>query len=151
MRLNCKSIQNAEWWRARNIAIPEYDIAEMRRKTKEKPVWIHFGAGNLFRAYIARIADSLLNAGLESRGIIAVDTSDGALTHRVYMPNDLLTLSVSLHSDGSADRAVLGSVAEIIEKTDLNRLSEIFCAPSLQMASLKIGRASCRERVCSVV
>ena len=138
MRLNCKSIQNAEWWRARNIAIPEYDIAEMCRKTKEKPVWIHFGAGNLFRAYIARIADSLLNAGLESRGIIAVDTSDGALMHRVYLPNDLLTLSVTLHSDGSADRAVLGSVAEIIEKTDLNRLSEIFCAPSLQMASLTI-------------
>ena len=110
----------------------------MRRKTKEKPVWIHFGAGNLFRAYIARIADSLLNAELESRGIIAVDTSDGALMHRVYLPNDLLTLSVSLHSDGSADRAVLGSVAEIIEKTDLNRLSEIFRAPSLQMASLTI-------------
>lgn len=138
MRLNCKSIQNAEWWRARNIAIPEYDIAEMRRKTKEKPVWIHFGAGNLFRAYIARIADSLLNARLESRGIIAVDTSDGALMYRVYLPNDLLTLSVTLHSDGSADRAVLGSVAEIIEKTDLNRLFEIFCAPSLQMASLTI-------------
>lgn len=138
MNLNLESIQNREWWSARGIALPEYELCEMRGKTRANPTWIHFGAGNLFRAYIARIADTLLNARFTERGIIAVDTSDSALARRVYRPNDLLSLSVALHSDGRADCAVLGSVAEIVEKTDFERLAEIFRAPSLQMVSLTI-------------
>ena len=138
MQLNLKSIQNREWWRERGIALPEYDLSAMRARTRANPTWIHFGAGNLFRAYIARMSDALLNAGLAECGIIAVDTSDGALARRVYRPHDLLSLAVTLHSDGRADRAVLGSIAEIAEKTDWNRLAQIFRAPSLQMVSLTI-------------
>ena len=129
MQLNLKSIQNREWWRERGIALPEYDLSAMRARTRANPTWIHFGAGNLFRAYIARMSDALLNAGLAECGIIAVDTSDGALARRVYRPHDLLSLAVTLHSDGRADRAVLGSIAEIAEKTDWNRLAQIFRAP----------------------
>ena len=63
MQLNLKSIQNREWWRERGIALPEYDLSAMRARTRANPTWIHFGAGNLFRAYIARMSDALLNAG----------------------------------------------------------------------------------------
>ena len=139
MKLNHKAIQNQQWWETRNILLPEYDLPEMRERTMRKPTWVHFGAGNLFRIYIAKIAQTLLNENQTDCGIIAVDTSqDGALKDQVYLKNDLLTLGVTLYADGEVRREVIGSVAEIIHKSEYERLKAIFCSDSLQMVSLTI-------------
>ena len=133
------SIQNADWWNERGIRLPAYDVEKIRTATAQQPEWIHFGAGNLFRAYIARIAQKMLNAGKCRTGVIAVDTSsDASLMQRVYLAHDLLSLSVTLHADGCAEREVIGSVAQILYKGEYDRLKEIFCAPSLQTVSLTI-------------
>ena len=49
MQLTLKGIQKKQDWNAANIALPSYSIEEIRKKTREKPVWVHFGAGNIFR------------------------------------------------------------------------------------------------------
>jgi len=38
--------------------------------TKKHPVWVHFGGGNLFRAFHAVIAQELLNKNEMKSGII---------------------------------------------------------------------------------
>ncbi len=139
MKLNTQAIRNANWWEARQILLPEYNVGEMRAKTAKQPTWVHFGAGNLFRAYIAKIAQRMLNVGQTECGIIAVDTSsDAALMQKVYLPNDLLSLSVTLYADGETQREVIASVAQIIHKSEFERLAEIFRAPTLQTVSLTI-------------
>ena len=35
--------------------LPTFDYETIQRNTLERPVWIHFGAGNLFRAFQAKI------------------------------------------------------------------------------------------------
>lgn len=32
---------------------PQYDVEAMRARTLANPTWIHFGAGNIFRAFHA--------------------------------------------------------------------------------------------------
>ena len=40
--ITLKGIQKKQDWNAANIALPSYSIEEIRKKTREKPVWIHF-------------------------------------------------------------------------------------------------------------
>lgn len=143
MKLNLESLKNRAAWQDAQIKLPEYDVSGVQAATQKNPIWIHFGAGNLFRAHIARIQQTLLNHGLSDRGIIAADTSDGDLVRRVYHPHDNLSLLVTLHADGRADREVIGSIAESIHADfacdDARaRLEAIFSSPSLQMASFTI-------------
>ena len=104
---------------------------------------MHFGIGNIFRVFIAGIADDLLEAGKMTAGISGVETFDYEIPERIYAPYDNLALSVILHTDGTSDKRVIGSIAEEItvrpndEKAVLE-LRRIFTAPSLQMVSFTI-------------
>ena len=55
MKVNLQDIQNTAGWEKAGVRLPRYDIAEMRKKTQEAPIWVHFGAGNIFRAFIAAL------------------------------------------------------------------------------------------------
>ena len=70
LKLNLESLANREAWAEKGIKLPEYDIDKMRENTKANPVWLHFGAGNIFRGFIAALQQKLLNEGLADRGII---------------------------------------------------------------------------------
>ena len=115
----------------------------MRAATAKEPQWLHIGAGNIFRGFIAGIAQTLLNAGELTRGIIAADSFDGEIIDKIYKPFDNLTLNVSLCSDGTTKSEVTASVCEALKadptcEADIARLKEIARSPSLEMISFTI-------------
>lgn len=139
MKMNLNSLASKEWWAARGIALPRYDVSAMVERTKRAPAWVHFGAGNIFRGFIASLCQNLLNEDLCDTGIVAVKTFDVDIIGKIYAPYDNLTMNVILNADGSMDCEVLASVSEIlVTDTGLARLAEIFAKPSLQMVSFTI-------------
>lgn len=144
MQMNASSIvnQKAEWEKL-GVKLPQFDHAAMTAATKEHPIWVHFGAGNIFRGFIAALQQKLLNEGLADRGIIAADTFDYDIIDKIYTPFDNLTMMVTLNPDGTTSREIIGSVAEGLraDSSDaamMARFKEIFTDPGLQMISFTI-------------
>ncbi len=124
-------------------AKPAFDIAAMREKTKSTPEWVHFGAGNIFRGFVASNYQKLLETGKAETGIIAVETFDYEIIEKIYKPFDNLTLNVTAASDGSLEKEIMASIGEALtgdfsNAADKARLEEIFTAPSLKMVSFTI-------------
>ena len=135
------SFDAAEWER-KGYEVPRFDIQALRRKTFEKPTWVHFGGGNIFRAFPAAILNDALNTGKYDRGVIVAETFDFEVIDKAYQPYDNLSLLVSLRSDGTVGKKVIASVTEALKADrqfeDWNRLEDIFRTPSLQMISFTI-------------
>jgi fructuronate reductase len=139
MTLNLENLKHEAFWSGANVALPRYDVAEMVAKTKAAPCWVHFGAGNIFRVFIAALQQRLLNGGLADRGITVAETFDYEIIEKIYHQNDNLTLSVILNADATTTREAIASVAEALRAdSDMERLAEVFGAESLQMASFTI-------------
>lgn len=124
-------------------ALPEYDIETVTAKTKAEPVWLHFGTGNIFRAFQAHVVQQLLNEGVMDRGIIAAGGSSPEIVERVYRPHDNLGVLVTLKADGKTEKTVIGSIVESLVTgsdyaEDYARMQEIFRSPSLQLISFTI-------------
>lgn len=111
MRLNLESIgSNADKWRESGFILPEYDINKMRTETAVAPEWLHIGPGNIFRGYIARLADELIAKGDMKTGIIAADCFSTEPIERSFTPFDNLVLLVGLGEGGCL--RVIGSIAD---------------------------------------
>ena len=134
MILNNESLKNRAEWEARGYRLPEYDREAMIARTRENPTWIHFGAGNIFKALHGMAAQRLLNEGVLDKGIIAVERMNrGGETY------DDLAVVVTLKADGSVEKNILGALAETCWLYGgEERLREIFRNPSLQLASFTI-------------
>lgn len=118
---------------------PKYNVHSLRDNTIRDPKWISFGTGNIFRAYIARLNQDLINLGLEDRGIITVASRRRDSIEKVYSPSDNLSLSLTLKNDGNFETTLLANIAEALYiKSDMKRLEEIFINPSLQIVSFII-------------
>ena len=143
MKVSLQELKNTAGWEKAGVRLPQYDITEMREKTRKAPVWVHFGAGNIFRAFIAVLQQRLLDAGEADRGIIAADTFDVDNIHMIYGGYDNLTMSVTLNADATIDKEIVASVSEALvakpdETADYARMKEIFAAPGLQIVSFTI-------------
>jgi len=130
-------------WEEKGYELPKYDIKALRKKTHAEPTWVHFGPGNIFRAFPAAVLNDVLNAGLYDRGIVVATTYDYEIIDKAYAPYENLSLSVSLKATGEIDKKVIGSVTESLKadysfEADWARLVEIFRNPSLQMISFTI-------------
>ena len=112
MKVDLQGIADRKQWEDKGYHLPEYDIGQMREATKENPFWIHFGAGNLFRAFHAAIVEKMLNEGKLDRGLIVAEGFDYEIVEKMYDTHDNLGIAVTLKADGTIDKRVIGSVAE---------------------------------------
>ena len=143
MELTSKGLLDRAGWQAKGYNLPEFDREAVIAATKENPYWIHFGPGNLFRAFQANVAQTLLNKGELDRGIVVAEGFDYEIVEKMNRPHDDLHIAVTLKADGTIDKTVVGSVVEscILDSNndaEYARLKEIFEKDSLQMASFTI-------------
>ena len=128
---------------AAGYKLPSFDYDKVSAKTKAEPSWIHFGAGNIFRAFQCNVAQNLLNAGVLDTGIIAVEGFDYEIIEKMYRPHDNLSILATLKADNTVEKTIVASIMESLildseNEAEYARLKEIFAAPSLQMASFTI-------------
>ena len=143
LNLTAAGLADQKAWEAAGYALPSYDREAMITRTKESPCWVHFGAGNIFRAFQANTAQELLNNGTFDRGVIVAESFDYEIIDKAYQPYDNLSLLVCLKSTGEIEKKVVASVTESLKAdysfgADWARLVEIFQNPSLQMISFTI-------------
>ena len=143
MDLSKDNLKNTEFWNSINVTLPEYDIDSCKKATAAAPVWLHVGGGNIFRAFIARINQRLLNQGLTDTGIIVCGTQDYENFERVYKPFDNLSIICDLRPDGNTGYEIIGNITEAIAANydipeNIERLNEIAKNPSLQIISFTI-------------
>jgi fructuronate reductase len=141
MRLNDRELKNRDQWEKAGIQLPRFDREAMIRATEAAPEWVHFGTGNLFRAFPAVCQQELLDRGLAKTGVIVVAGRDGEILDRVFRPCDNLTLAVTLKAGGGIDKKVIASVARSLwmgRAGEFEALKGVFRSPSLKMASFTI-------------
>ena len=96
MKLTRKGIEDKEKWLAAGIELPAFDYKSVYEKTKQQPVWVHFGAGNIFRALQAPAMQALLDSGEYDRGLIVCEGFDYEIIEKAYKPYDDLSLLIKL-------------------------------------------------------
>ncbi len=143
MQLNEKGLENREVWEAAGFSLPQFDRKKVTENTKKAPFWIHFGAGNIFRAFQANVVQNLLNEGVLDRGLVVAEGYDYEIVEKMNRPCDDYSILVTLKVDGTVEKTVVGSVVESLildseDETEYSRLKEIFENDSLQMVSFTI-------------
>ena len=143
MRLDEQGLQNRQAWEAAGYELPGFDREQMIAKTKEAPFWVHFGAGNIFKAFLANVVQKLLQDGTLDRGLVAAEGFDYEIIEKMNRPHDDYTILVTLKADGNVEKTVIGSIAESLmldseNHDEFERLQEIFRKDSLQMCTFTI-------------
>ncbi|MDF2938241.1 MAG: dioxygenase [Paenibacillaceae bacterium] len=143
LTLNLASLGNAKEWEAAGVELPRFNPAEAAAKTAAQPEWVHFGAGNIFRGFVANAHQKLLDEGKASTGIIAAEVFDLEMIDKVYKPCDNLTLLVLMNAKGDFQKKIVASIVDAIAADrsrveEFSRLVSIFENPTLQMASFTI-------------
>lgn len=144
MKLTLDGIrQNRAEYEAAGYALPTFDYEAVKENTHNRPLWIHFGAGNIFRAFQANVMQTLLNKGIMDVGLIAAEGYDYEIIEKSNRPHDNLSILATLKADNTVEKTVVGSIMESLildsqNDAEYNRLKEIFATPSLQMASFTI-------------
>lgn len=142
MKLRQEELNNRELWEKNGFELPYFDQNKMIVNTKDKPEWVHFGAGNIFRALPAAVCQDLLNKGVLDTGIIVAEGYDYEIIEN-YKKFDNLSVLVTLKADGGLGKKVIGSIAESLcvdtnNLKDWERLKEIFKCETLKMVSFTI-------------
>lgn len=127
----------------KNYDLPMYDIDKVKKETIKNPCWIHFGAGNLFRAFHADIVQRLLNKDKLDKGLIVCEGYDYEIVKKMYWPYENRHILVTLKADGTINKKLIASVCEslILDENDekqFSRLKKIFTCDSLQLATFTI-------------
>lgn len=143
MKLCYAGLVDRRPWEEAGIKLPGFDWQEVCAATAKAPTWVHFGGGNIFRGFIARLQQDLLNQGLVREGIYAVSGHSSETIEKIYRPHDSMALLVTLLPDGNMQKEVVASVAEGLcagngFPEDMEKLKAAFRSSSLQMVSFTI-------------
>ena len=143
VKLTLESLKDRAAWEKARIELPSFDIEKMREETRQKPRWAHIGPGNIFRGYIAELAQRLIESGELECGVSVISTFDQQVISKIYEPYDSLALRVVMRPDGQLEKKVIASVGEVVRAdgdypAEWERAKEIFTAGSLQLVSFTI-------------
>ena len=140
MKLTIEGLANKKAWMEANVKLPTYDIHKVYEHTKSNPTWVHFGPGNIFRAFIGKLANQLISEKDMQGGITCVGSYDYTIIDSIYKEYDNLVLSVVLNENGETTKEVYASLGEALtsEQKNHNRLKEIFQTNGLQIVSFTI-------------
>ena len=143
MKLCLEGIAEKNAWESKGYHLPSYDVTSVKEKTDKSPAWVHFGAGNIFRAYHARLAQEMIEKGLMDTGIVVAEGFDYEIIDKAYKPFDNLSILAILKSDGSVEKQVIGSVTASVKldtavEDDFSYLKKAFENSSLQLATFTI-------------
>lgn len=142
MRLSRETVNEKQAWERIGVRPPYFDLDSVEKNTKERPKWVHFGGGNIFRGFVAAVLQNLLEEGKEDTGINVIELFDYEVIDRVYTPYDNLSIAVTIKPDGNFEKRIIASVMEALKgdpaHSDWERAKEIFRSPSLQLASFTI-------------
>ncbi|MDD6864461.1 MAG: mannitol dehydrogenase family protein [Lactobacillus sp.] len=138
-------LKNKAEFVAAGIKVPSYDDKQIAQNTLANPRWVHFGGGNLFRAFHAAIASHLIDQGKMDSGIIVSDAYDDGTINGVYRPYNNRILRVVTKADGTKDLELFASVAKAVfsgrakeDPSGLNEMKAVFAKDSLQVVSFSI-------------
>jgi len=143
VRLVDDYVTNSEKFRQAGINVPKFDQITYNENSIDKPIWVHFGGGNLFRCFHADIAQQLLNINELNGGLVVAETYDSDVIDKIYHPYHNRFLKVVLKSDGTLDKELITSVSDSIYYNQANpdgwdKLTHIFEQKSLQLATFSI-------------
>jgi len=138
MILNKLAITDKEFWLQKGYNLPRFDVETVAVKTQKAPVWLHFGAGNIFRCFPALAHQKLLNAGLADTGIVVCEMFDEEIIDKAFVPHDNLNITVTAKADGSVEKTVVASIVHAVKGSEAEELERVFTSRSLQMVSYTI-------------
>ena len=143
LELSDRGLLRRAEWEEKGYDLPKFDREAMKRETRLHPQWIHFGAGNIFRAFQCRAVQKLLDAGKMKTGLIAAEGYDYEIVGKGLRPMDTLSIAVTLKADGKVEKTVVASIANAAvldseNEEEFRYLKEVFSNPSLQIASFTI-------------
>ena len=142
MKLNIKSIKEKDEWHKIDVTLPSFDIERIRSKTQDRPEWLHFGGGNIFRVFVANALQDAIEKSKADTGVIVAESFDFEVVDRYYDLYDNLSLSVIMDAKGNYNKKVVASITEAIKcikgTDDWNRLYDIAQSKSLKMISFTI-------------
>ncbi len=144
MKLTLEGIKkDRDAFLAAGYRLPAFDYSQVAENTEKRPVWIHFGAGNIFKAFQANVLQTLLNEGVMDTGLIAAEGYDYEIIEKSSRPHDNLSILATLKADNTVEKTVVGSimrsyVLDSKNQAEFSALKRIFSSPSLQMASFTI-------------
>ena len=61
---------NLQAWIEKGYILPKYNREIVKKNTLKNPEWIHFGAGNIFRAFLSSALQEILNENEYDKGVI---------------------------------------------------------------------------------
>lgn len=136
-------LNRSKEYEEKNYLLPKYDRSVIKENTKKSPEWIHFGAGNIFRAFQGNLMDRLLEKGRVKSGLLVCEGFDYEIVEKMYRPHDNLSVLVTLRADGTIEKKVIGSIVSSLvldrdNNEDFRELERFFANPTLKMCSFTI-------------
>ncbi|MCI1675804.1 MAG: mannitol dehydrogenase family protein [Ancrocorticia sp.] len=140
MRLNCEGLADTGAFTQAGIVMPSFDVQKMQEQGSARPRWIHFGPGNIFRVFLARLAQQMIEAGhfWPVTAVVPLDPNELDIQLKAH---DLMSLGVILHEDGTQDRQVIAGISEGLaprRTADFERLVRIAENPEVTLVSFTI-------------
>ena len=110
---NSYPLNRTEWEKA-GYELPRFNRDKVTENTIKNPVWFHFGAGNIFRAFPAVLQQRLIDEEKSDRGIIVCEGYDYEIIDRIYKPYDNLSVLIVLKPDGNMRKKLVVSVVKAL-------------------------------------